>query len=106
MPASTNVEFCALCRATVYYQSLHWGLACGAHEGSHGDGSWGCAPKKRQPSPLPDTDLAALCRQRILESPDFAALMAGVPVIEGKADVSSHEATPMDLLMTELADLQ
>ncbi|KAH7983524.1 hypothetical protein HPB52_012399 [Rhipicephalus sanguineus] len=51
------------------------------------------------PAALPDQDLAALCRERILASPDFAALVGPVLPAAIAAAPSADDATSGDLLI-------
>ncbi|KAH7957399.1 hypothetical protein HPB52_018549 [Rhipicephalus sanguineus] len=82
LPLPAGVAFCATCSVTVHFKShyngdLHLARTKAAAEKE-------AKPKKASGAPAPlgqrsDADLAALCRRRLGEDPQFAALLTGPP---------------------------
>ncbi|KAH7986482.1 hypothetical protein HPB51_026660 [Rhipicephalus microplus] len=82
-PTTTDaaVEFCATCRVTVHFQCHYKGAM---HVARTKAAAEGMATERNTSNPAPlsqrsDTNLAALCRQRMGEDPHFAALLSGLP---------------------------
>ncbi|KAH8040914.1 hypothetical protein HPB51_013084 [Rhipicephalus microplus] len=77
LPTDVAVEFCATCRVTAHYQCHYKGAM---HVLRTNAAAEGMATTKEASKPAPlsqrsDTDLAALCEQRMGEDPHFAALL-------------------------------
>ncbi|KAH8028518.1 hypothetical protein HPB51_017644 [Rhipicephalus microplus] len=80
LPTDAAVEFCATCRVTVHFQCHYKGAMHVARTKAAAEGM-ATARKASNPAPLSqrsDTDLAALCRQRMGKDPHFAALLSGL----------------------------
>ncbi|KAH8039579.1 hypothetical protein HPB51_007779 [Rhipicephalus microplus] len=92
LPTDAVVEFCATCRVTVHFQchyegAMHVARTKGAAEGRATERK---ASNLAPLSQCSDTDLAALCRQRMGEDPHFAALLSGLP------PPAASDGPPMD----------
>ncbi|KAH8033746.1 hypothetical protein HPB51_015778 [Rhipicephalus microplus] len=82
LPTDAAVGFCAMCRVTVHFKCHYKGAM---HVARTKAAAEGMAIERKAPDPAPlsqrsDTDLAALCRQRMGEDPHFAALLSGLPL--------------------------
>ncbi|KAH7975501.1 hypothetical protein HPB52_002250 [Rhipicephalus sanguineus] len=100
LPDPPRVQECALCGVNVYCQShfkgsLHVAKTKAARDGRRRQASASSAAA----AALPDQELAALCRDRILASPDFAALVGPVLPAATAAAPTAGDATSADLLI-------
>ncbi|KAL3191819.1 hypothetical protein MRX96_059551 [Rhipicephalus microplus] len=96
LPTDAAVGFCATCRVTVHFKCHYKGAM---HVARTKAAAEGMATGRKAPYPAPlsqrsDTDLAALCRQRMGEDPHFAALLSGLP------PPAATDGPPMDGVAT------
>ncbi|KAH7971981.1 hypothetical protein HPB52_004621 [Rhipicephalus sanguineus] len=100
LPYPPVVQECTLCGVNVYCQShfkgsVHVAKTKAARDGRRQQPSTLSAP----PAPLPDQDLAALCRERILAGSDFATLVGPVLPVATAAAPTADDETRADLLI-------
>ncbi|KAL1473633.1 hypothetical protein MTO96_038557 [Rhipicephalus appendiculatus] len=98
LPDPPGVRECALCGVNVYSKShykgsLHVAKAKAARDGGRPTSS---APPA---AALPDKDLAAMCRERLQENPDFAALVGPVFQAATAPTASADGETSEDVLI-------
>ncbi|XP_075731190.1 uncharacterized protein LOC119180753 [Rhipicephalus microplus] len=96
LPTDAAVGFCATCRVTVHFKCHYKGAMHVARTKAAAEGM-ATERKALDPAPLSqrsDTDLAALCRQRMGEGPHFAALLSGLP------PPAATDGPPMDGVAT------
>ncbi|KAH8021737.1 hypothetical protein HPB51_016801 [Rhipicephalus microplus] len=101
LPTDAAVEFCTMCRVTVHYQCHYKGAKHVARTKATAEEMATMGSKAPEPAPLSqrsDTDLVALCRQRMGEDPHFAALLSGLPL------PSTSDEPPMDDVATMKVD--
>ncbi|KAL1482672.1 hypothetical protein MTO96_033643 [Rhipicephalus appendiculatus] len=98
LPDPPGVRECALCGVNVYSRShykgsLHVAKAKAARGGGRPTSS---APPA---AALPDKDLAAMCRERLQENPNFAALVGPVFQAATASTASADGETREDVLI-------
>ncbi|KAL1435120.1 hypothetical protein MTO96_011284 [Rhipicephalus appendiculatus] len=98
LPDPPGVRECALCRVNVYSKShykgsLHVAKAKAARDGGRPTSS---APPA---AALPDKDLAAMCRERLQENPNFAALVGSQFQAATASTASADGETRDDVLI-------
>ncbi|KAH7935471.1 hypothetical protein HPB52_008405 [Rhipicephalus sanguineus] len=80
LPDPPGLQACALCGVTVYFKCHYQGALHAAKTKAARDGRRQQTPTLTAPPPeLPDRDLAALCIERMVTSPNFAALVGTAP---------------------------
>ncbi|KAH8031795.1 hypothetical protein HPB51_020866 [Rhipicephalus microplus] len=100
LPTDAAVGFRATCRVAVHFKCHYKGAM---HVARTKAAAEGMATERKAPDPAPlsqrsDTDLAALCRQRMGEDPHFTALLSGLP------PPSATDGPPMDGVATMNVD--
>ncbi|KAH8022071.1 hypothetical protein HPB51_021523 [Rhipicephalus microplus] len=100
LPTDAAVGFCTTCRMTVRFKCHYKGAI---HVARTKAAAEGMATERKASNPAPlsqrsDTELAALCRQRMGEGPHFAALLSGLP------PPAATDRPPMDSVATKDVD--
>ncbi|KAH7948294.1 hypothetical protein HPB52_020264 [Rhipicephalus sanguineus] len=99
LPDPPGLQACALCGVTVYFKCHYQGALHAAKTKAARDGRRQQTPTLTAPPPeLPDRDLAALCIERMVTSPNFAALVGTSPPAAAASALSADDGVN-DLLV-------